>query len=615
MEILNKLAKYPITVIAVFAFILYAQILTFNLVYCDDVNIIQTDYNRISSISNLPKEFFKGYINTDYYRPIINVSFVLNAAIGGQNTFVYHLSNILFHIIACSLIFYILLNLGYKRTTSLAASLIFAASPIFVNAVAWIPGRNDVIMSIFSFAAFLNIIKFKKTGLNKYVIYNILFYLLAVLSKETALLLPVIFFTYIIFDEQKYNVSIITKSTAGWTIVLLIWFILRSSADLGSNINRFGFDVILMNLSVIPEFIIKFLIPFNLSVLPTYSLLLTLLGTIIILAFLVYAYLYKKLTKKVLFGFLWFLVLLFPTVFVTVSNSNDWNEYLECRSYLPLFGIILLLLNLIPERFRDFEIKLNGYVFIGIIAILSFITITESRNYENELTFYESAVSDSPKQALFNEILGNIYYDKKLYELAEKTYIQMAQDNPTYTKYQLKLGEYYYNRQFYKEAIQPLNKALALDSANKNAMSMLINSYYNDKQYEKAISMLENIYRDVENYPEAVYDLVNIVIETKQYQKASDIAVEFIDAGAERLKFLEIFSKWSNKFYKMGDNVATIRIMEASLKFSPNNVYVLQYLENSYRDAGIPEKAAYYKNMRLQVEKNKPKDSVQGSVQ
>jgi tetratricopeptide (TPR) repeat protein len=614
MEIINKLVKYPLAVIAVFAFILYAQILTFNLVYCDDINIIQTDYNRISSISNISKEFLSGYINTDYYRPIINISFLINRVIGGQNTFVYHLSNILFHIIACSLVFYILINLGYKRSTSLAAALIFAASPIFVNAIAWIPGRNDVIMSIFAFAAFLNIIKFKKTGLNKYVIYNILFYLLAVLSKETALLLPVIFFTYIIFDEQKYKVSIITKSTAGWTIVLLIWFILRSSADLGSNINRFGFDVILMNLSVIPEFIIKFFIPFKLSVLPTYSLLLTLLGLIIIIVMFAYAYFSKQLNKKVIFGFLWFLLLLFPTVFVTVSNSNDWNQYLECRSYLPIFGIILLLINLIPERFTDFELKLNNYILFGLIAVLSIITIVESRNYQNEMTFYESAVSDSPKQALFNEILGNIYFDRKLFESAEKTYIRMAQDNPKYTKYQMKLGEFYYNRQYYKEAIAPLNKALALDSNNKNALSLLINSYYYDKQYDKSILMLEKIYQDNEKYPEAVYDLVNILIESKQFQKASDIAVEFINAGADRLKFLEIFSKWSNKFYKMNDNVATIRIMEASLKFSPNNIYVLKYLEDAYKTAGIPEKAEHYKNLRLEVEKIKPNNMIHNNI-
>ena len=596
MEIINKLAKYPIAVIAVFAFILYAQVLTFDLVYCDDVNIIKTDFNRISSISNLSKEFFSGYINTDYYRPIINISFLLNGVIGGQNTFIYHLSNILFHITACSLVFYILLNLGYKRSVSLAAALIYAASPIFVNAVAWIPGRNDVIMSIFAYAAFLNIIKFKKTGLNKYVIYNILFYLLAVLSKETALLLPVLFFAYIILDDQKYRVSIITKSTAGWTIVILIWFILRSSADLGSNINRFGFDVILMNLSVIPEFMIKFLVPFNLSVLPTYSLLLTVLGSIIIISFLIYAYITKKFTKKIIFGFGWFLILLFPTIFVTVTNSNDWNQYLECRSYLPIFGIILILLNIIPEKFRDFELKINAYIILGIIAILSIITLAESRNYQNELTFYESAVSDSPKQALYNEILGNIYFDRKFFDLAEKKYIQMAQDNPNYTKYQLKLGEYYFNRQMFKEAIPPLNKAIALDSSNKNAMSMLINSYYYDKQYEKAISILDNIYIEVEKYPDAVYDLLNIVIEQKQFKKAGDIAVQFVEAGADKHKFLEIFSNWSNKFYKLNDNVSTIRIMEASLRFSPNNTYVLQYLEDSYKTAGIPKKPNIIKN-------------------
>ena len=110
---MNFIEKYPVWLLFFIVFLLYFNSLFFDLVYCDDINIIETNYDRIGSIDRLDNEFFSGYLDTDYYRPLVNISFVINASLGGKNPFIYHLTNIILHFLCVYLLFIILLKLKF----------------------------------------------------------------------------------------------------------------------------------------------------------------------------------------------------------------------------------------------------------------------------------------------------------------------------------------------------------------------------------------------------------------------------------------------------------------------------------------------------------------------
>ena len=105
------------------------------------------------------------------------------------------------------LIFVLLQKLGHKRELSFLFALLFTCHPVLVSAVVWLPGRTDTLLGLFTIISFLTLIKFidTKSPLN-FIIHGIAF-ILALLTKETAIVLPIVFF-YLFNSNKKKNHNI-----------------------------------------------------------------------------------------------------------------------------------------------------------------------------------------------------------------------------------------------------------------------------------------------------------------------------------------------------------------------------------------------------------------------
>lgn len=90
----------------------------------------------------------------DYYRPLVTLSYALDARLWGARPWGYHLTNLLLHIVASGLVLRLLLRLGVRRAPALAAALVFAAHPIHVTSVTWISGRTDLLCAVLLLAAY-----------------------------------------------------------------------------------------------------------------------------------------------------------------------------------------------------------------------------------------------------------------------------------------------------------------------------------------------------------------------------------------------------------------------------------------------------------------------------
>ena len=267
----NIFEKLPFTaylIVAALAGLVYIQTLSFGLSWCDDFEIILKNYDRIENIDRLGNEFMHGYMTTNYYRPIINLSFLMDAQLGGQEPFHYHLTNLIIHILSSCVFLLLLRKLGIRALPALGISLIFAAHPILANAVAWIVGRNDMLMALFAMASFIFYLKYRESNNVLNLILHIFLFLLSVLSKETAVVFPFVILSYNrLIAKDKFLGTNNIKLYAGWALTGSIWFVLRSSAELGEPVYSSPL-YFFSNLQTIPELISKIFIPYNFSVLP-----------------------------------------------------------------------------------------------------------------------------------------------------------------------------------------------------------------------------------------------------------------------------------------------------------------------------------------------------------
>ncbi|MFB3906792.1 MAG: hypothetical protein ACE15D_00160 [Candidatus Eisenbacteria bacterium] len=90
----------------------------------------------------------------DYYRPLVTLSYALDARIGGGSPRAFHATNLLLHALASLLVCSILLRLGLRRPFALAGALLFATHPVHVASVAWISGRTDLLCAVFLLLAY-----------------------------------------------------------------------------------------------------------------------------------------------------------------------------------------------------------------------------------------------------------------------------------------------------------------------------------------------------------------------------------------------------------------------------------------------------------------------------
>jgi len=146
--------------IIVVGFILYFKTLFFALTYLDD-NVWILDYHwYLKDFSTAFKVFVQpDLVTAVFYRPIIYLSFIIDTHLGGTSPFVYHCTNTAVHLTNVCLIFYLLQRLGHTKGLSFSFSVIFMVHPALTQAVAWIPGRTDSLLSVFvlsSFILFLN---------------------------------------------------------------------------------------------------------------------------------------------------------------------------------------------------------------------------------------------------------------------------------------------------------------------------------------------------------------------------------------------------------------------------------------------------------------------------
>ncbi len=404
-EQINFIQKYAVIILSVFTFLLYIQVVNFDFTGFDDRTIIQDNSELLSSMSNIGKvflndAFFQGG-QQQFFRPLQNVTFLFDNVISGGNTSMYHFSNLLFHIIAVIALYYLLLELGFSAKISLISTLIFASSPLFNHAVVWVPGRGDILLGIFSILFLLYLVKYLKTQDLKYLVYNFIAFLFAVLSKESALLLPLIAVLFVITYDNKILLS--KKSilpAISYTVIVVAYFILRNSVITSqSSSQNFGIDILLENLQVLPEIIGKFILPYNLSTLPNYSII-NIVSGILAISLIVIAMFNKNANQKrplMLFAIIWFVLFSIPGMLYKHDFGSFAYDYLEHRAYVPIIGMIILL-NIIIQNFKFTE-KKSLSVVLAFVVLFSIFTIKNSRNYENDLTLYERSIATNPETA------------------------------------------------------------------------------------------------------------------------------------------------------------------------------------------------------------------------
>lgn len=198
----------PGAFVALVALLVYAPSLAFGWTGLDDRDLIVEDRAFLADAGGLWHAFTRSYLHVvdaghAYYRPIVTASFVVDAAWSGTRPFGYHLTNAVLHAFASALLFALLRRLGFGALAAAGGALFFTANPALVPAVAWVPGRNDVLLAIFALAGWVLLLRDAERPSWPVRAAHLGCFALALLTKETAMVLPLVFATQLVLLDRS----------------------------------------------------------------------------------------------------------------------------------------------------------------------------------------------------------------------------------------------------------------------------------------------------------------------------------------------------------------------------------------------------------------------------
>ena len=188
---------------AIAGVVVYAVTLAGTYVY-DDRYIILTD-PRIADASRWHEYWTKDYFlggADNLYRPLVSMSYALQARLHGTSeraAWAFHLVNVLLHAAVSAALAELTRRMTRSTLIATIAGLLFAVHPIHVEAVANIVGRAELMCALGVLSA---LIVFMGPLTNRRVVAIVGCMLLAILSKEQGLLLPLMLIAAIPLRRQ-----------------------------------------------------------------------------------------------------------------------------------------------------------------------------------------------------------------------------------------------------------------------------------------------------------------------------------------------------------------------------------------------------------------------------
>lgn len=465
----------PYLLIAILGLLLYLPTIFFGLTYFDD-NIWVSGPSRIPQ--NLP-QFFNLFITTDisgiYFRPIITCSFLIDQI---TSQFVSHssrLMNIFLHLMNACLLFFLFKKLQLKKVFALCAVLIFVVHPALVQAVAWIPGRTETLLCVFVLLNIICLIEFLESNRKVYLGWHIFFLFLALLTKETALILPIMCALYFWLVNKDKRIQQFYILIIAWLLALALWFVLRQAALSRVNVDYSEMMVSFFNnLPALSLYLGKAMLPIDLSVLPIWADSNKYIGMSVAVVLAGILGVSRKVRRRyVVFGISWFIVFLLPAFIY----GYVFPEY---RGYISIIGILII----IHESFISEILERNSYknrICLLIIMVAFFIAASQySNQYKNRIAFWQNAVSHSPHAPTAHVNMAYAYFDRGDLNLAASEFEETLKLNPKAPTIHYNLAVIDYNQGKLKSAEENLKKELMINPQNAEALSFLKSLKRND---------------------------------------------------------------------------------------------------------------------------------------
>jgi tetratricopeptide (TPR) repeat protein len=512
----------PILIILFVSFFVYFNALFGDFVYDDIMQIVGNRW--ILDVRNIPTIFSKDVwafnpgtagMVSNYYRPLMYVTFVLNYQLFGLRPWGFHLINILFHCGASVLVFLIIRRLLNEQRDSgsssyfspaFMAAILFASHPIHTEAVTWISGLPDVAFTFFYLLAFYLYVRSEAVLSGNYL-FSIGCFAVAALFKEPALTLPVVLLAYdYVCGKKRASFSDYVKRYTPYFLIGVGYLALRihalgEFAPMKRHVRLSAYQYVINVFPLFIQYLAKLLLPLDLNAFYVFHPITSLFGlkaALSLMATVVFVVLFPVMLKKnrvVFLGLVFMTMPLLPVLYIPgiVGENTFADRYL----YLPSVGYVLLLAIFLSwaEKKLPTAVKSITIMFLVIGGLYAVGTVSRNNIWKDNLALWSDTVRKSPDSAIVHNNLAFAYGSRGQRDRAIGEYQTAVRLKPDYVEGHFNLAAVYASEGQWDRAIAEYQKAIQLNPAFIAAHYNLGIIYASEGQWDRAIAEYQTTLR------------------------------------------------------------------------------------------------------------------------
>ncbi len=520
------------------AIALYWHTLDYGYTDLDDLIFIRERESFNRDAGNLLRAFGRGVFvdsGDTYYRPLLLWTFIADRHREGRigQTLhsdgsprdvlrTYRATNIALHAIAAVLVFLFLRRLLNRDLLAWLLALLFAVHPALVQAVVWIPGRNDSMLGIATFGYGIVTVAWMERRRWWLLVAGFILLLGALFTKETALIVgPTVLGALALWRWQgKETLRALVMPLVLWAASSLLWAVFRAHATvepLPTNLAELA-GIFLERVPLYLQYLGKCLLPVELSVFPRLedTSLLPGIGASLIVAVLLWRGKSQLRWQTVVAAIAWYVLFLLPALIVPRHINQEAYEH---RLYVPMIGVLWLLGSVasgLPRRL----VWSNGLLLVGVFSILAW---HRSESFRNRIVFWEEAVRTSPHSAYARMMLGARYYLDKVNPRkaeGERLLWEAYRMDSTQKYINYYIGNVYWDRGDFTRAKVHYQRELALIPSWPELYFRLARIAFEEKQLDSARILLERQLRLAPGDAQANHNLLLLYIDTGRLDDA-----------------------------------------------------------------------------------------------
>lgn len=512
----------------------------------DNRNVYSNDFLYPPSPSNVTY-FWTHTSQNGYptYRPFVYSVYALLTGIaplnppirtptGGFSPFnpvVFHTFNLLVHILNVWLVFALLRQVLEEDYAAAAGAALFGVHPVQVETVAWVTGLTDLLATGFSLLALLLFWNFVRgdSSRAKFGWYGAatLCYLLALFSKPTAVIVPVLALVVCV-AVAKIPLKRALKMQLFWLAIAGAFVLLTRSAEptqagelshwwqrpfVAGDAFAFYIGKLLAPLGLVPDYgrspdhVIGQWWFYATGIVP------------LLLGFVVWRN--RVRWPFIALGAALFALALLPVSGFVPFRFQYYSTVADRYLYLPMVGVALAFGSVCQMAAKKvWKVRAQAGMW-AVVGAYAFLCLLQTFYWDNSFALFNRNLEVNPRSWMAHANLGVAYFAAQNNQEAITHLQQAVALHPSDFDVNRNLGHVLVAQQRFPEAVAPLQNAVALHPNDLNARLELCVSLLQSGQVPAAIAQSRTILGAVPNDPRSAIPAAYVLLQAKQPAEAA----------------------------------------------------------------------------------------------